>query len=130
MQRAVSRTQCLLLLKYMVSLSYSPVPGLLEEITKLRQRHQKLIDSIAKYECRVAEQARLLSQLNKTRDIGFIGEEKNGDGDKSTEHFTSTSRPMQEVRLDEGEIEELEKKKHMMESRVAEIEKDLAGVLR
>lgn len=113
----------------MVLFSDSPVPGFSEEINKLRTRHQQLINSIAKYEHRVADQTEMLSRLNRTRDMVFDCEEKEGDGEKSTEEPASISHSMQEAKLDEGEIRDLEKRKYILESRVAGIEKDLAGVL-
>ena len=39
-------------------------------------------------------------------------------------------QPIPEVKIDEEEIRELERKKHALEDRVSGMEKDLAGVLR
>ena len=98
---------------------------------KLRQRHQQLTNSIEKYENRVAEQAMLLSQLNRTRNPKYGGNEIEEDHlHEIAEQKMTNSQPLPETKIDEEEIKELERKKHALEDRVSGMEKDLAGVLR
>lgn len=109
-------------------IKYSPIAGAAEQIAQLRQRHRRLEASLAHYETQIADQAAQLSKLNKPRDYG-----SDNDGDADTvvpeapvfEDFTE-----EDMRLEEEEIQELERKKKALEDRVSGMEKDISGVMR
>jgi len=108
-------------------LRYSPIPGAVDKIASLRQRHRRLAASIQHYETKVAEQTSQLSRMNRSRDYGsdYDGEETVEEEPIATSEFTE-----EDMRLEEEEILELERKKRNLEERVSAMEKDINGVMR
>jgi chromosome segregation ATPase len=108
----------------------SPISGAAEKIMALRQRHQRLVASIEHYEYKVAEQDEQLKQLNKPRDFDD-GEAHDDQGDEA-QHAPPEELPMTEddLRREEEEIKELERKRRGLEERVNSMGKDITGVLR
>ncbi|TID22236.1 DASH complex subunit Spc34 [Venturia nashicola] len=104
-----------------------PIPGAVEKIASLWQRHRRLAGSIQHYEVKVAEQTSQLSRMNRSRDYGsdYDGEEVAEEEQVATSEFTE-----EDMRLEEEEILELERKKRSLEERVSAMEKDINGVMR
>lgn len=105
----------------------SPIPGAVEKIASLRQRHRRLAGSLQHYEVKVAEQTSQLSRMNRSRDYGsdYDGEEVVEEEPVPMSEFTE-----EDMRLEEDEILELERKKRSLEERVTAMEKDINGVMR
>lgn len=105
----------------------SPIPGAQERIAALRQRHTRLEASIEYYEGRIAEQTTQLSRLNRSRD--YIDDEPE---DAEAGSQAPTFQPMTEddLRREEEEVKQLEKKKRGLEDRVNSMGRDISGVLR
>lgn len=93
----------------------------------LRQRHKQLEDSIEHYEYRIAEQTAQLSRMNRSRD--FIDDEPE---EPEEEVEPPAFQPMTEedLRREEEEVRQLEKKKRGLEDRVHSMGRDISGVLR
>lgn len=115
--------------------STSPIPGAAEKIMALRQRHQRLVASIEHYEYKVAEQDEQLKQLNKPRD--FDDNEANEANDDQGDETQHAGPPVEELpmtaedmRREEDEIKELERKRRELEDRVNSMGRDISGVLR
>lgn len=106
----------------------SPIAGAAEQIAQLRQRHKRLEASLRHYEAQIADQAAQLSKLNKPRDYGsdYEGE----DDDEAPEAPVLEDFTVEDMRREEEEIAELERKKKSLEERVSAMEKDISGVMR
>ena len=112
---------------------HSPISGAPEKIATLRTRHGRLISSISRFEARVTKQTGQLAKLNKSKSLGEDSDELDGDNNGSFPAPTiagETPITREDFRIEEEEIEELEKKKRALEDRVAEMERDLGGLLR
>lgn len=111
----------------MANVMRSPIPGAGDKIASLRQRHRQLAGSIHHYEAKVAEQTSQLSRMNRSRDYGsdYDGEEIVEEESVPISEFTE-----EDMRLEEEEILELERKKRSLEERVSAMEKDINGVMR
>lgn len=109
----------------MLMFNDSPIPGAADQIAQLRQRHGRLEASLRHYEAQIADQAQQLSKLNKPRDYG-----DNEDGDIEVEAPALEDFTLEDMRREEEEIAELEKKKKALEDRVSGMEKDISGVMR
>ncbi len=101
----------------------------------MRHRHRQLIASIERYEEKAAEQAARLSKLNAVDAFGDDTEDTEEDDAEDEEDLPqqpSAIPPMAEedLKREQEEIMELERKKRGLEDRVNSMEKDLAGVLR
>ncbi|KAF1816215.1 DASH complex, subunit Spc34 [Eremomyces bilateralis CBS 781.70] len=113
----------------------SPIPGALEKIGQLRQRHHRLAHSIAELEEQVTEQSEQLRKLNRSRGpSGLSDEEDDEDEDFTTQPeatVTVDTFPIrhEDMRQDEEDITELERKKRALEERVSALGKDITGVL-
>ena len=94
---------------------FSPIPGALEKIAGLRERHMRLRSSINYYEELSADQAEQLSKLNKPREFGPTEEDDEGETEEEQEFYTE----------EDMRQKELERKKRILEERVAGMEKDL-----
>jgi len=109
-------------------MSYSPIPGAREKIDALRQRHQRLQESIEHYEYRIAEQTAQLSKQNRTRDT-FVDDEV--DQEVAEEEVPAFQpRTEEDLRREEEEVRQLEQKKRGLEDRVNSMGRDISGVLR
>ena len=115
---------------------FSPVPGAMKKIAAMRQRHRGLVASISRYEDRVAEQAAQLQRLNRSRDYDVDdedGEDVQPDEPEvpaGEEEEVEVPMTEEDIRREEEEIRELERKKHGLEDRVDALSKDITGVLR
>jgi len=100
-----------------------------EKIVSLRQRHTRLISSIEHYEERVAEQTAQLKRMNRPRDFD------DDNGDEEEQAAAAQDMPeevpmtLEDMRREEEEIRELERKKQGLEQRVKGLGKDITGVL-
>lgn len=111
--------------------SVYPVPGALEKIAALRQRHARLAESIEHYDAKAEEQAARLKRMTRPRDFSYSDEDE-ADGAVDAAPVAGNELPMTEedVKHEEAEIKELEKKKQVLEERVSALGKDITGVLR
>ena len=99
----------------------------------LRTRYEQLNSSIARYESKVAKQMIQLEKMNKHKgDHADFGDDEGkeldmnaDDGDVPHSHVTED-----DLRREDEEIRELEKKKRALEDRVSGMERDLGGLLR
>ncbi|KAF2152667.1 DASH complex, subunit Spc34 [Myriangium duriaei CBS 260.36] len=103
-----------------------PIPGAMEEIGRLRARHEQLRENIAHYEDKVARNARQLEGMKKW---GY-DEMEDDDVDMQSGDAPELSMTKEDLEREEREIRELERKKKGLESRVSEMEKDLGGLMR
>ncbi|KAI9723642.1 MAG: hypothetical protein M1812_000942 [Candelaria pacifica] len=110
------------------------IPGVSEKISALRARSDQLTSSIAHYEARVSKQATQLERMNRPRHFG--GEEEEDDPDDDEINITPVATgggvevTEEDLRREQEEIQELEKKKRGLEDRVSGMERDLGGLLR
>lgn len=88
----------------------------------MRQRHARLEASIEYYESRIAEQTVQLSKLNKSRE--YIDHEPEEVGNPAA---VMTD---EDLRREEEEVKQLERKKRVLEDRVNSMGRDISGVLR
>lgn len=104
----------------------SPVPGVRERITAIRQRHSRLESSIDYYENRIAKQTVQLGRLNRSREYASEPEEAEAEPD------VTVFQPMTQEDLlkEEEEVRQLERKKRVLEDRVNSMGRDISGVLR
>ncbi|KAF2876766.1 DASH complex subunit Spc34 [Massariosphaeria phaeospora] len=104
-----------------------PIAGARERIMAMRQRHATLEASLEHYEYRLAEQTAQLGRLNRGRD--YIDDEP---AEASTDTHAPVFQPMtyEDLRREEEEVRQLEKKKRGLEDRVQSMGKDISGVLR
>lgn len=109
---------------------FSPIPGAPEKITSLRTRYEKLSTSIAHYESRVSKQTSQLARINRSKDdkeIDDLNDKVVGIGLPTDRDFQAT---LENLKREEEEIRELQKKKRDLEDRVSGMERDLGGLLR
>ncbi|KAF2635805.1 DASH complex, subunit Spc34 [Massarina eburnea CBS 473.64] len=101
-----------------------PIPGAQERILAMRQRHGRLAASIEYYESRVARQTEQLSRLNRSRE----------QHDEPDETLSVNVAPVvmteEDLRREEEEVKQLERKKRGLEDRVNSMGRDITGVLR
>lgn len=89
----------------------------------MRQRHSRLEASIEYYESRLARQTEQLSQLARSREYADEpGEEPPPD---ATPVITE-----EDLRREEEEVRQLERKRRGLEDRVSSMGRDISGVLR
>lgn len=93
----------------------------------MRQRFNRLTSSIQHYEARVEEQTAQLSRMNRQREFGSDYE---GEDIGDEEEVEETDFTVEDMRREEEEVKELERKKRGLEERVSNMEKDISGVLR
>ncbi|CAK7222400.1 hypothetical protein SBRCBS47491_004853 [Sporothrix bragantina] len=106
------------------------LPGALERIPMLRQKHAQQTNTLNYYENKVAEQAQRLEEMNRDRRGGGDGDE--GDDNLSTmavEPAQPEGPSEEELRHEENEIRELERKKKELQERLRAMDKDLGGLL-
>ena len=113
----------------------SPIDGAPEKIVSLRSRYEQLNSSIARYESKVSRQMAQLARINKRKD----GDVDDDDDDtevlededvNAIEGQGETHVTEEDIRRENDEIRELEKKKRQLEERVKEMERDLGGLRR
>lgn len=113
--------------------SVYPIAGAPEKIVSLRSRYEQLNSSIARYESKVSRQMAQLAKMNKHKDGGLDDgddevlddEDVNTDGRQGGIDVTE-----EDIRREDDEIRELEKKKRQLEDRVTGMDRDLGGLMR
>ncbi|KAM0805506.1 DASH complex subunit Spc34-domain-containing protein [Usnea florida] len=115
--------------------SVFPIDGAPEKIVSLRSRYEQLNSSIARYESKVSRQMAQLARMNKRKD----GDVDDDDDDtemlededvNAIEGQGETHVTEEDIRRENDDIRELEKKKQQLEERVKEMERDLGGLRR
>lgn len=99
----------------------------------LRSRYEQLNSSIARYESKVSRQMAQLAKMNKHKDGDLDDgddevledEDMNADGRQGGIDVTE-----EDIRREDNEIRELEKKKRQLEDRVTGMDRDLGGLMR
>ncbi|KAL2045746.1 hypothetical protein N7G274_002177 [Stereocaulon virgatum] len=107
-----------------------PIAGAPDRIASLRTRYQQLTSSIGRYEAKVAKQMAQLARMNKQKDDNEDDEDfedESVDECNGHDEFRVTE---EDLRREDDEIRELEKKKRTLEDRVSGMERDLGGLLR
>ena len=107
------------------------IPGVPERIKGLRMRYGQIQASLQHYEQKVARQTRELERMNR----GDGWEEDDEDDEEGretpgTEEDVEVEVTDEDLRREEKEIKELERKKRELEDRVSGMERDLGGLLR
>ena len=105
----------------------SPIPGAKERIASMRQRHAGLEASIENFEYKIAEQTTQLARLNRSRD--YLDDEPE-EVEPKTEAPAFEPMTAEDLRKEEEEVRQLEKKKRGLEDRVNSMGRDISGVLR
>ena len=113
----------------------SPIDGAPEKIMSLRSRYEQLNSSIARYESKVSRQMAQLARMNKHKDgdVDDDGDDTEALEDEDVnaiEGQGETHVTEEDIRRENDEIRELEKKKQQLEERVKEMERDLGGLRR
>lgn len=112
----------------------SPIPGAVERIAALRNRNTKVSNSLDHYEQLVEEQSAQLGRMN-----GISAASLDDEADEEMVASGGGSAPMvadeasstvEDLKSQEEDIAELERKKRLLEERVSGIEKDLGGLMR
>lgn len=114
--------------------SVYPLPGALERIPELRQKWANQSNTLAYYEAKVAEQAERLVRMNKRPDdFGDEDEEENvgedADADPVNNGIMDSLMTEEDLRREEEEVRELDKKKKELQERLRAMDKDLGGLL-
>lgn len=116
-----------------------PIAGVGDKITQLRARHRQLTANITHYEAHVNQQSRELEQLNMPADHADenqtnaerdVVDELLDDEQRDGPSLQSSTISKADLEREEAEIEELERKKKMLEVRVSAMERDLEGLSR
>lgn len=101
-----------------------PLPGALERIPAQRQKYAQLNNTLAYYETKVAEQQEALEKLNVDRWAGEDDEEE----ERSIVE-TQAGMTVEDLRREEEEVRELDRKKRDLQERLRAMESDLGGLL-
>lgn len=112
----------------------SPIDGAPEKIMSLRSRYEQLNSSITRYESKVSRQMAQLARMNKHKDGNVdddddkeVLEDEDVDAIEGQGEIHVTE---EDIRRENDEIRELEKKKQQLEERVKGMERDLGGLRR
>lgn len=102
-----------------------PLPGALERIPAQRQKYAHQSNTLAYYEGKVAEQQEALEKMNAER---WAEDEDDGEdeGERQGEVNTLTE---EDLRREEAEVRELDRKKRELQARLRELDRDLNGLL-
>lgn len=104
-----------------------PLPGALDRIPALRQRWASQAATLEYYEAKVADQAERLGRMNKR------GEEQEADEESGEIELNpgimDSLMTEDDLRREEEEVRELDKKKRELQERLQAMEKDLGGLL-
>lgn len=109
-----------------------PLPGALERIPELRQKWANQSNTLAYYEAKVVEQTERLGRMNKRPDdFGDEDEEDVGDEDEEPVNngIMDSLMTEEDLRREEEEVKELDKKKKELQERLRAMDKDLGGLL-
>lgn len=88
----------------------------------MRQRYSRLESSIEYYESRIAEQTAQLSKLSRSRE--YVDQEP------EEAEIAPPTMTEEDLRREEEEVRQLERKKRGLEDRVNSMGRDISGVLR
>ncbi|EFX00815.1 dash complex, subunit spc34 [Grosmannia clavigera kw1407] len=102
------------------------LPGALERIPTLRQKHAQQNNTLAYYEAKVAEQTQRLEEMN--RDWRDEEDDYDDDGGAAATHQLPDMATEEELRREEEEVRELERRKKELQERLRAMEKDLGGL--
>lgn len=109
-----------------------PLPGALERIPELRQKWANQSNTLAYYEAKVAEQSERLVRMNKRPD-DFGDEDAENDADEGEDPVNNGDMDSlmteEDLRREEAEVRELDKKKKELQERLRTMDKDLGGLL-
>ncbi|KAK1783353.1 DASH complex subunit Spc34 [Copromyces sp. CBS 386.78] len=104
-----------------------PLPGALERIPAQRRKNEQLMNTLAYYEARVAEQQEALDRLNLER---YAEDEEEEDGAAGRESAAAADVMTEEdLRREEEEIRELDRKRRELQARLRATERDLNGLM-
>lgn len=90
----------------------------------MRVRHSRLESSLEYYESRLAEQTVQLSKMNRSRD--YIDDEP----EEAEAESEAPALTEEDLRREEEEVKQLERKKRGLEDRVNSMGRDISVVLR
>lgn len=105
-----------------------PLPGALERIPAQRQKHARQSDTLAYYEARVGEQQEALERMNLERVLSD-GEEGEDEDEEDEGGPAGMAMTEEDLRREEAEVRQLDRKKKELQARLREIERDLGGLL-
>lgn len=106
------------------------LPGALERIPVLRQKHAQQTSTLTYYEAKVAEQAQRLEGMNRDRRGGGDDDYDDDDDMSMAAAPAPVDGPTEEdLRQEEDEIRELERKKKELQEQLRAMDKDLGGLL-
>lgn len=106
-----------------------PTPGVSERIQSIRARYAQLTTNLKHYEAKVARQTRELERMH--HGIDMDSEDEDGEGLPGVNDLeVEVEVTDEDLRREEEEIRELERKKKALEDRVTGMEQDLGGLLR
>jgi hypothetical protein len=97
------------------------LPGALERIPQLRSKFAHHTNTLAYYEAKVAEQAQALELLNKDHWMD--------DDDEDKDYDDAGIATVEDLKLEEEEVRELDRKKRELQERIRAMDKDLGGLL-
>lgn len=101
------------------------MPGALERIPAQRSKYAHSRSTLAYYEAKVSEQAEALGRMNKEHWMDEDEDEDAGDGPDDGEEIITE----EDLKREEDEVRELEKKKKELQARLRAMEKDLGGLM-
>lgn len=101
-----------------------PLPGALERIPAQRQKYAQQSNTLAYYEAKVAEQQEALERMNAERMLDDEDEATDEGGKDGKGGMT-----VEDLRREEAEVRELDKKKRELQARLRALESDLSGLL-
>ncbi|KAI1634564.1 DASH complex, subunit Spc34 [Biscogniauxia mediterranea] len=100
-----------------------PLPGALERIPAQRSKYAHSRNTLAYYEAKVREQAEALRQMNK--DHWRDEDEDDAEADDNEEEIITE----EDLRREEDEVRDLERKKGELQDRLRAMDKDLGALL-
>ncbi|TLS24530.1 hypothetical protein PpBr36_08253 [Pyricularia pennisetigena] len=103
-----------------------PLPGALERIPEMRQKYAHQRNTLAYYEARVAEQTSRLERMNRDR---YAEEDDTQDDEEAEDQGVDDGFTEEDLRREEEEVRELDRKKKELQQRLKAMDKDLGGLL-
>lgn len=101
-----------------------PLPGALERIPAQRQKYTQLSNTLAYYEAKISEQQEALERLNLER----WAEEEDEMEEPAIEQ-TRDTMTAEDLRREEDEVRELDRKKKELQERLRAMDNDIGGLL-
>lgn len=103
-----------------------PLPGALEKIPAQRRKNEQLMNTLAYYEARVAEQQEALDRLNLER---YAEEEEEDEAVRRESAAVNDAMTEEDLRREEEEIRELDRRRRELQARLRATERDLNGLM-